>query len=190
MLPALSSCANSLDSMIPRILDRVQTEPTSSGPASDRPLPRLSARDIVAAEDLIGVRLPDLVKRLYMEVGNGGFGPGFGLLPLVQTADVPEGRFAVDCYAQFRQSRDWHTSVLPFSSWGCGVISCLDLIGDDDPAVYRFEPNMPDGYTVDYLHGLPYRGAGLIPERMRLSQWLEEWLSGRAEELFQRMNAI
>jgi hypothetical protein len=35
---------------------------------------------IEAAETAMGFRMPDLLRRLYLEIGNGGFGPGYGLV--------------------------------------------------------------------------------------------------------------
>jgi len=49
------------------------------------PLPPLQAAPIAAAqeaEQLAGVPLPPLLRRLFLEVGNGGFGPGYGVLGL------------------------------------------------------------------------------------------------------------
>lgn len=43
----------------------------------DRPLPaRASAEALDAAEASMGVALPPLLRRLYAEIANGGFGPG------------------------------------------------------------------------------------------------------------------
>lgn len=44
-----------------------------------RPAPLAAVRE---AEALAGMQLPTLLRRLYLEVGNGGFGPGYGLLGL------------------------------------------------------------------------------------------------------------
>src|SRR5688572_7984728 len=44
-----------------------------------RPAPRSAVEE---AEALAGAPLPPLLRRLYLEVGNGGFGPGYALLGL------------------------------------------------------------------------------------------------------------
>jgi len=142
------------------------------------------------AEAALGITFPTTLKQLYTEIGNGGFGPGFGFLPLVPTPDLSEGRFVVECCQEMRVKKDWATTVLPVVSWGCGILSCLDLATNENPPVYRFEPNMPDEMTTDYLGGWPYLGAGLIPEKMTFEDWLTEWLSGNSDQLFRRMNVI
>jgi hypothetical protein len=40
--------------------------------------PPISEADLRDSEDSLGFRLPGFVRRLYTEVGNGGFGPGYG----------------------------------------------------------------------------------------------------------------
>src|SRR5512134_2461662 len=42
--------------------------------------PPATLAPIEAAETAIGFRMPDLLRRLYLEIGNGGFGPGYGLV--------------------------------------------------------------------------------------------------------------
>lgn len=44
---------------------------------ADRGLPRpASAEDVTAFERVVGNPMPDLLKRMYLEVANGGFDPG------------------------------------------------------------------------------------------------------------------
>lgn len=43
--------------------------------------------DVMQAEAMIGFALPSLLKRPYLEIGNGGFGPGDGLYPLNNEED-------------------------------------------------------------------------------------------------------
>jgi hypothetical protein len=176
--------------LLQRIHEEVQRAPTSHGPLCDRPNSVLSDEDIIKAETRLGCQLPQFLKQLYTEVGNGGFGPGHGLLPLVLVGELRCGRCVLDLYQHFQQSKKWNSSVVPFASWGCGILSCLDLSENIDPPVYRFEPNMPDEFTYHYLNGSPYRGSGLIPEGMTLSQWLCGWLDGHAKQMFDQMNVI
>jgi hypothetical protein len=53
-----------------------------------------------------------------------------------------------------------------------------------DPPVVRYEPNMSAAATHDYLQASPFRGAGLIPEKDRLSTWFRDWINGK--EMFRR----
>src|SRR4051812_41777340 len=72
-----------MDSLLERIRARI-----AAGLPNDHPGEWLAVQQPVgpeaaaAAEARLGFPLPDLLRRLYTEVGNGGFGPWFGLLPL------------------------------------------------------------------------------------------------------------
>ena len=46
------------------------------------PAPPASAGELAAAEAALGFCLPALLQAVYSQVGNGGFGPGRGLLPI------------------------------------------------------------------------------------------------------------
>src|SRR5687767_10801011 len=45
-------------------------------------LPPLTPAQVDAADRSLGLRLPPLLRAVYVQVGNGNFGPGFGLFPL------------------------------------------------------------------------------------------------------------
>jgi hypothetical protein len=47
-----------------------------------RPPAPISADQLGRVEQLLGFGLPEMLRALYLEVGNGGFGPGYGLLDL------------------------------------------------------------------------------------------------------------
>lgn len=176
--------------IVERIQKEIQRGPTSHGPMDDAPFPVLSPSEVEKAEAILGLRLPVLMKQLYIEIGNGGFGPGHGLLPLVPSAEIRTECCIVSLYSEFKKSGKWASGVLPFASWGCGIMSCLDVSDKADPPVYRFEPNMPEELTHQSLRGFPYKGAGLVPENTTLEGWLNSWLDGNAEEMFRRANVI
>ncbi|MEZ6141951.1 MAG: SMI1/KNR4 family protein [Zavarzinella sp.] len=179
-----------MDSIIDLIRIQIQRSPTSHGPPFLAPHEVLQLSEIAIAEDIIGCKLPNLLQQLYLQIGNGGFGPGYGLLPLLPSSELKNGRFVVSLYSFFRQAKKWNATVIPFSCWGCGILSCLDLRDNTDPLVYRFEPNMPDELTSNYLNGNTYVGNGLIPEEVPLSEWLGMWLAGHADIMFSKFNTI
>jgi hypothetical protein len=86
-----------MDDLIRRLKERIQYCPAvefdaSCGRANDKlePIPPHPSRppvsmDVVEEiERTLGFRLPTLMRRLYTEVGNGQFGPNWGLLRLRQ----------------------------------------------------------------------------------------------------------
>ena len=73
-----------------------------------------SANVIREAEAGMGLQLPPLLVRLYCEVSDGGFGPGYGMLTLSALR------------AQYHPEWPWPDRVLPLWHWGCETWSCVD----------------------------------------------------------------
>lgn len=109
------------------------------------------------AQVVMGHPLPGLLRRLYLEIGNGGFGPGYGILGV---------RTALDLY------RAWGATdgLLPICSWGCGIYSLVDC-ADRQAPMWGLDPNpAPEGISP------------LFREPMTLRQWLQRWIEGRLEQ--------
>ncbi len=128
-------------------------------------LQTVTPAQIDAAEARLKLRLPELLKEVYTEVGSGGFGPGdTGLLPLA-SALLP-GR------------------LYPLCDWGSGILSALDCTAPDAPVI-RIDPNMP---KADVPARVPLvlhfdRAAEVKQacwaESPSLAQWLTDWLDGQ-----------
>ena len=121
------------------------------------------------AEARLGFSLPPLLRRLYSEVANGGFGPGGGLLPIDE---------AVAAYAEMTRE-----PYLPKASpWPAGLLPLVD----HEPGYDCVEA--PTGRVVGWdPDGLTERSGEkswrksfteLAPS---LEAWLGEWLERRPE---------
>src|SRR5437588_8306477 len=55
-----------------------------------------------SAEQALGFALPPVLRRIYLEVGNGGFGPGYGLIGVPGGAVDDTGHNIVELYQGFR----------------------------------------------------------------------------------------
>lgn len=145
--------------------------------------PPVSKTDLVHAEALLSFRLPPLLRQMYLEVGNGGFGPGYGLYPLYNAEDpkalrsdsllttslalrsmTPE---EFGHYWKHGTEEDemelsvWPERILEVCDWGCNIYSYLDC-------------SQP-GYPVLRLdHNTAVRRFTLEASSFR--QWLEAWL--------------
>ena len=64
--------------------------------------------------------LPPLLTHLYTEVGNGGYGPGYGLLEALHTVDGTLA-FCEMYHLSLEQA------LTPFVYWGCTVYSVIEL---------------------------------------------------------------
>jgi hypothetical protein len=107
------------------------------------PLPAPANVDqVTRAEQELGFRLPELLARLYCEVANGGFGPGYGLIGLSE-GQLWNGQSIVDVYKEVRSyvASDWNwpDGLLPICDWGCAILMCVDCKSEDYQIVFSEE---------------------------------------------------
>lgn len=130
-----------------------------------RSQPPLAESKLAEVEQAMGFALPTMLRLVYQQVGNGGFGPGYGLFGLDRaTGDVSD--CAVELYALLSRGDpddsefSWPPGMLPICDWGCVIRSHVDCTHPEAP-VYRSD----DEYD-------------LTLENASFQAWLEEWLSG------------
>jgi SMI1 / KNR4 family (SUKH-1) len=83
-----------------------------------------SAEAVARAQDALGFALPALLVALYRQVGNGGFGPGAGLLGLEGGYVDADGRHLIDRYAAHR-AQGWPPDILLLCDLGCAAGACI-----------------------------------------------------------------
>ncbi|MEU9035871.1 SMI1/KNR4 family protein [Streptomyces sp. NPDC048352] len=120
------------------------------------PVP-LAPAEADRAEQILGFALPPLLAALYTRVGDGGFGPEGGLLPLRQAIAAYESGRASDW--------GWPEGVLPIADFGCAMYACVDC-RSETAQVLLFEPNVGEPALAWYLHSPSLAG------------WLRDWLDG------------
>jgi hypothetical protein len=131
--------------------------------------PQVSESDLAQAEESLGFRLHPLLRRLYAEVADGGFGPvGYTLYPLATavlrtTAMAP--RIPVDLRDGERLY--WPYEAVAIMDWGCAMDAVVDCRSADG-AVLLVDPNP----------GLPDRAEEWFLDSESLAGWLESWLDG------------
>jgi hypothetical protein len=128
-----------------------------------------------AAEQRLGVALPPLLRRLYLEIANGGFGPGHGIIGFRGGWTTDRGRTIEDMYDEMRDSTTenprwvWPIGLVPIVDYG-GAFGCIDAstaegrIVDWDPE--ELDQRGPDG-------GWSRSFSEVAPS---LAAWLEGWL--------------
>ena len=107
--------------------------------AEFRRYPPATPEQLQRVEDRVGFPLPEALRTLYLEVGNGGFGPGYGILGVDDGATDDLGANVEQLYELLSAPDpevpdwEWREHALPFRYLGCQVYSCV----------------MPDGSVVD-----------------------------------------
>lgn len=137
------------------------------------PQPLATQLELGRAESQLGFRLPELLRRLYTEVGNGGFGPVFGLLPLFPIAGAD-----LDLVGDYRrlarrfpaEAERWPAHLIPAFYCGCTVFEFVDC-RDSAGAMLWWDEGTED------LSALAERQRERMPS---LERRLEMWLSGES----------
>ena len=117
---------------------------------------------IVAAETTLGYALHPLLKRLYREVANGGFGPDDWRLTPVERLTMPH---CIEVLAG--QSRGWPDHVVAVMDVGCAMLSAVDC-SDSSGQVLLMDPNAFDTTQPE----------AWFSDAPTLAHWLEGWLDG------------
>jgi hypothetical protein len=137
---------------------------------------------VEAAENELGFKLPQLLSQLYTRVGNGGFGPGYGIFGLKggyaypipippDEVDQTKGGTLTDWYFSYRgtdpqmpepkpDTWDWFDKLLPISGHGCWQFSCIDCSKSYFPVFYF------DGQQCE-----------LRPKSRTFVEWITDWLN-------------
>lgn len=150
------------------------------GPPPD-PAPPLDPALIPNIEDKLGFALPPLLIRMLTEIGNGGFGPGYGLMGLGADGFTDDRSMTADTlYLSFRRpdpatpTWTWPEGLLPMVHQGCALYDCLDCARD---RVIIWEPTQWD-------EAKPI-GTALFDTGVTLSQWMDRWVRGQQMPVLQ-----
>jgi hypothetical protein len=146
--------------------------------------PPVNGFRIRLAETHLGFALPPLLRDLYMNVANGGFGPGYGLVGVRGGATVSRGgreSSLVPLYYRFlfRRTRKepWEDRYLPICTWGCTYYSFVDCAHPDAP-VFAFDEN---------THGYGPWGCAFALHAHSFEEWIQRWVDG--EDLWESFSA-
>ena len=162
------------DAIVAAIRSRLRTKVTDLGGARHSRLKPGDPAEVANDERRLGIKFPPLMKRIYTEIGNGGFGPGCGLIGLTNGAPDDTGRTGPAIYNQLLcvDSEDpnwkWPIGLLPICHWGCAILSCVDC-ADSHFRMRIFDPNV-------HLGG-DWAGS-FFEEAEAFETWIKEWASG------------
>jgi hypothetical protein len=160
--------------LIDRIKKRVYRDPERATTMAERGYPSdfyppVTPAQIQAAEQTIKMPLPALIRELYLQVGNGGFGPGYGITGLEDGFPI-FGKTLVEATLLSREyvERDeewyWQDSYLMYGYWGCSVTTVVDCAYLSLP-VYSYDSMRRDTHSAKTLR-----------------RWWQDWLDDKAQQ--------
>jgi hypothetical protein len=90
------------------------------------------------------MQLPALLSDIYTQIGNGGFGPGYGLLGVEGSPHASEYGYDPDLgklgllgtYAEWLSYGDHPKQLIPICPWGCELWSCIDASQANAPVIF------------------------------------------------------
>lgn len=150
--------------LVPGPLDSVRRFFSLDGPGRRRPA---TDADLQAAEAALGVTLPPTLARAYTEVGDGGFGPGTGLLPLARVVRETQ---ALRSGEPLPRNRTWPPTLLTFVPMDPGW-TCVDAASG---AIVDWDPEDLDERTSQarFLRSFTERSPSV-------EAWLERWVRSK-----------
>jgi SMI1 / KNR4 family (SUKH-1) len=150
------------------------------------PNPPTTTAKVDAAEEALGFPIPAILRRLYTEVANGHFGPGYGLVG-VDGCGTDERRNDIVALYRGQSSEHWRKRlprwpdhILRVAYFGCAMYAAVDCKDPEYP-VYLFEPNASE-------EDLGYANC-LVPYGRGLNHWLLAWAKGENVEFPSSMGA-
>ena len=163
------------------LIERLRTHGLSMVGCSQfrKPASPVTAKKVSALERALGFPLPELLRAVYSEVGDGGFGPACGLVGVSGKSTL--GTWYDEMLELERTNAIWRwpRRLLPLADYGCGMWSCADCEYSTVPMIL-WDPNNLD----DELGGVDGRlnwGNAFWNQGLSLRRWLEGWLEGRPE---------
>ncbi|MFL9658667.1 SMI1/KNR4 family protein [Streptomyces sp. PB17] len=134
---------------------------------ADQELPDpASADDVRAVEQMVGHPMPRLLRRLYLEVANGGFG-SWQAVSLTDTGDwFSDCADITEAYHDFGDpEHPLPPGIVPLMDRGCAMWALIDF-------------KTADGQMWDWDPNLCCTAHALAPLGQSLAEWITDWLHG------------
>ena len=111
-----------LDQLIIDLRQTAETDPKTVW------YPTVSNEKVFQAEQWLGFKLPRILKRVYIEISNGGIGPGYRLGGLPGGNDCAWGDILAST-EELKRNEEYEEGWLPVLDWGCNqvtMVACED----------------------------------------------------------------
>ncbi len=132
-----------------------------------KPIEPLDEAAVAKVEKSLGFRLPEELRRLYLEIGDGGFGPFNGIRRLANWA---KDRSKLVAELPSERGRDWPEALLPIV-YRNGKRICVDRTTG---AVLLWTKPPKRASEKKWL-------ASFVPQSPSVAEWLERWVDTPTE---------
>ncbi len=132
----------------------------------DIPFPTTTVQKVASAEASIGMPLPLLLRELLIDVGNGGFGPGYGIIGVdvgyhSDLSDIA-GTYQQVCEGWSECGDTWPTGVLPFCEFGSNIFACDTNDTSGDVLISTDSTIVPTTYDLERFFQTWIKGADIL----------------------------
>jgi hypothetical protein len=167
-----------VNELLRRLRDHILRKPCGVGPGGTkfRAVAAATPELLRDAEARLGFALPAVLRSAYLDVANGGFGPGYGVMGVGNGFVDDLKQTVVDAYLNYRcpdpedPAWQWPEAHLPICHWGCAIYSVVDCSRQEAP-VFFVDPGARE-------LGAPMSDI-FIAHRPSLDDWLTAWLDGK-----------
>jgi hypothetical protein len=139
--------------------------------------PPLDEETMANVECQLEVTFPQALRLLYSQIGNGGFGPGYGLFPVT---DEHSTRSMIHEYHLLRspinQIVSWPKGLIPIADWGCSTYSSIDCNHPQGP-IYSCSLDLHDAHDPSMI-SLGLASDVYCEQAPTFQLWMEWWLDG------------
>lgn len=137
----------------------------------------VTEEELHEAQSRLGFTIPVFLAEVYLLVGNGGFGPGYGLigLPGGYLSGAGDDMSVIELYEEHQMtdpedpSWKWPPMLVPICDWGCAIYSCADCTSALGPVI-TFDPgSRRSGEPMSLC---------LAQSHPSVEAWFDEWTQG------------
>jgi hypothetical protein len=149
------------DELIKRIAEHLRGDKNASA------CPPASLKVVKDEESSIGFAFPPVLELLYSTIGNGGFGPGYGIIGVRGGHASNLGTLA-ETFSEMKAGAKylglkWPDGVVPFCEWGCNIFSCIDCADPNYPLVESDEcRTRATGYNLERFFNMWLEGTDIL----------------------------
>jgi hypothetical protein len=130
------------------------------------PFPPATEDSVKKTEQEIGFSLPPLLRTIYLQIGNGGFGPSNGIIGVEGGYSSDLGDLASTYFqlgnGQAQLGNAWDERMLLFCSWGCNIYTCVKCDANFQISIFEDARLWPKTYNLEHFFQLWLEGADIL----------------------------